>query len=115
MAKKSNGAKAKNGNGHGRGPEVIPLKAGKKQLEIPGVERPVNKELERLVAPFVEARYELLERQREAIRLHGEVLSYMRTNKIPTYVFRDGEVFYELEVVARDERVKVKRHDEAEG
>jgi len=108
-------AKTKSKNGepkaeHTRGPN---LKAGKRQLEIPGAERPVNKELEKLVAPFVSARYERQELQKEEIRLHAEVLSYMRDNKISSYVHRDGDVMYHLEVVASDERVKVKRYDEA--
>ena len=73
----------------------------------------MNKELEKLVGPFVQARYDWQEQQKEEIRLHAEVLAFMRTKKIPTYCYRDGEVLYELELVTRDERVKVKRHEDS--
>ncbi len=88
---KKNGAKkaakkaAKNGNGAPK------LEAGKKQLEIPGAERKVNKELEKVLVPFVNARYQVLELQRQLPVLEAAALSKMKELNIPAYLVQDGE------------------------
>lgn len=84
---KKNGAKATKAK-NGKAPK---LEAGKKQLEIPGAERKVNKELEKVLAPFVNARYTVIELQRELPVLHAAAVSKMKELGIPAYLYQDGE------------------------
>lgn len=88
---KKNGSKAKPKNGDAKNGEAAALEAGKKQLEIPGAERKVNKELEKVLAPFVAARYRILELQREIPVLHAAAVAKMKELNIPAYLFQDGE------------------------
>jgi len=115
MAKKS---KATNGNGKNGAPEETKatpkLTAGKKQIEIPGTERPAIAELDELIAPFVQARYERMAQFKLETELHAEVLAAMKRLKRPLYVYQDGEERYTLEVTEATERVKVQRVNEAD-
>lgn len=83
------GSKVKAKNGNGKKPPKI--SASKKQLEIPGAEREVNKELEKVLAPFVNARYTVIELQRQLPILHAAAVGKMKELNIPAYLYQDGE------------------------
>jgi hypothetical protein len=93
-----------------------PVRAGKRQREIPGTEPKTNPDLDAILGPFVNARYERMELEQEERRLHDEAISLMKTLKLPSYVYRDGADRYEIEAVhveAKD-KLRVKRTEEAE-
>ena len=109
--KRSMKAKAPpNGNGNAA---PVPRK-GKRQLEIPGAEAPADDELDELIAPFVTARYQRQEAQKQEIDLHAKVLEAMRGKRLKAYTYRDGEMAYDLERAEVGEKVRVHRRDGAE-
>jgi hypothetical protein len=105
---------AKKANGNGTDTAAAPkLSASKKQLEIKGAERPADPELDELIAPFVEARYERQRLQGQEIELHAQLLEALKAKKRKTYRYVDGDTVYDLELGDATQKVKVKRTSEA--
>lgn len=112
MAKKKNGSAATTALAT-EGDSTPKLTAGKKQLEIKGAERPADPDLDELIAPFVQARYERQRLQGQEIELHAQLLDMLKSKKRKTYRYVDGDTIYDLELGDATQKVKVKRSSEA--
>lgn len=90
---------------------------GQKQLAIagttPGAEGQQNEELERVLAPYVNALYQRMALQKVEKEKHALVLLKMEEQGTPFYEFRDANgTPYEITIGTGKKKVKCKRINE---
>lgn len=79
-----------------------------KQTKIPGTERSDTiPELEELATKYVDVRDRRMVLTKEEVKLRDELLAVMKANKLTKYLCDEEEL--EINVVAKDEKVKVRR------
>jgi len=107
---------AKKAKGNGKAGKTAPkLSAEKRQTEIPEAKRPAIPEVDKAVAPYVNAVYQMRDLSDAIPALKATAIDALKKHKLPFYLYRDGDVKYDLEhehVEAQD-KLKIKRTVEA--
>lgn len=94
---------------NGKSKKRLPKSSGKKQLEVPGAERPTDEELDTLVEHYVTARQERARLLAE-VRLSATSLAEkLRERKLKGgYAYVDGEVRYVVKLAPKSDGLSLK-------
>lgn len=85
-------------------------------MEIPEAKRKSIPEVDKAIAPYVNAVYQMSDLRDALPGLRATAIDVLKQHKLPFYLYRDGEVKYDLEHVHIEEqdKLKVKRTVEAD-